>query len=42
MADLAIVFRWGPQDMNPMPLDELMRWHALAVERTRKPEETAT
>lgn len=39
MADLAIVFRWGLSEMDPMPLDELMRWHAHAVERSPKPKD---
>jgi hypothetical protein len=36
MANLAAVFHWPPETMNPMPLEELMRWHALAVERSGK------
>lgn len=33
MADIAIVFHWTPEVMNPMPLDELMDWRELARER---------
>lgn len=33
MADIAIVFGWGPREMDPMPLDELMQWHGHAIER---------
>jgi hypothetical protein len=33
MANVAAVFHWTPETMNPMPLEELARWHALAVER---------
>jgi hypothetical protein len=35
MADLATVFGWPPQAMNPMPLPELMRWHERAIERAK-------
>lgn len=33
MANLAAVFHWTPETMNPMGLDELLRWHAHAIER---------
>lgn len=33
MADVAFLFHWTPADMDAMPLPELMRWQALAVER---------
>lgn len=33
MADLAAIFHWRPADMDQMDLDELMRWHALALAR---------
>jgi len=33
MADLAIVFHWGPPTMDPMPLGELMDWRAHAARR---------
>lgn len=33
MADLAFLFGWAPGVMDPMPLDELMRWHGLALAR---------
>ena len=35
MADLAFVFGWGPSVMDPMPLPELMEWHALAIARVK-------
>lgn len=35
MANVAAVFHWTPETMNPMPLEELMRWHARAVERVK-------
>lgn len=33
MADVATVFHWSPAAMDPMPLPELMRWHARALDR---------
>lgn len=33
MADIAAVFGWEPQVMDPMTIPELMRWHGLARER---------
>ena len=30
MADLAIVFHWAPQHMDPMSLAELMQWREKA------------
>ncbi|SFQ14605.1 Phage P2 GpE [Roseivivax halotolerans] len=36
MADLAVVFGWAPRDMDPMSLEELMRWHGHAGRRTPK------
>ncbi|MFK3888499.1 GpE family phage tail protein [Sphingomonas sp. NPDC079357] len=33
MADVATVFHWPPAAMDPMPLAELMRWHARALAR---------
>lgn len=33
MADIAAVFGWGPDVMDPMPVPELMRWHAQAAKR---------
>ncbi|MGU3314248.1 GpE family phage tail protein [Sphingomonas sp. M6A6_1c] len=33
MADLAVVFHWPPDAMNPMRLPELMGWHAKALKR---------
>lgn len=33
MGDIAAVFHWGPDVMDGMDVPELMRWHALALER---------
>lgn len=33
MADIAVVFHWGPDTMDPMPLAELMGWRARAAAR---------
>ena len=33
MADIACVFHWAPESMDPMSLDELMHWHTRAVQR---------
>ena len=33
MADIALVFHWGPEAMKAMGIGELMRWHHLATER---------
>lgn len=33
MADVATVFHWSPAAMDPMPVAELMRWHARALDR---------
>ena len=33
MADVATVFHWPPAAMDPMPVGELMRWHARALDR---------
>lgn len=33
MADIALVFGWGPETMNPMDLGELMGWRAEAARR---------
>lgn len=33
MADIAMVFHWGPEQMNAMPLAELMEWRERARER---------
>lgn len=33
MADIAAVFHWPPEAMWEMEVAELMRWHALALER---------
>jgi hypothetical protein len=33
MADIAIVFHWGPADMEPLTLTELMEWREQARKR---------
>ncbi|XQR89496.1 GpE family phage tail protein [Stutzerimonas urumqiensis] len=33
MADIALVFHWAPEQMNAMPLHELMDWRERARER---------
>lgn len=33
MADIALVFHWGPADMNPLALSELMDWREQARKR---------
>lgn len=33
MADIAVVFGWGPRDMDPMPPEELAGWWARARAR---------
>lgn len=33
MADLAMVFHWGPADMDPLGLAELMEWRERARKR---------
>jgi hypothetical protein len=33
MADVATVFHWSPAAMDPMPLAELLGWHARALKR---------
>lgn len=38
MANIAVVFHWPPQSMDAMYLDELMRWHELALERSGQTE----
>lgn len=37
MADLAMVFHWGPTEMDPMPLEELMDWRERARRRVEPP-----
>lgn len=33
MADLALVFGWVPEAMDPMTLPELMKWRERAAKR---------
>jgi hypothetical protein len=35
MADLATVFGWAPSAMDPMPLSDLVDWHARAIDRAK-------
>nr|WP_204374493.1 GpE family phage tail protein [Halolamina pelagica] len=41
MADLAMVFHWGPAEMDPMPLEELMDWRERARRRAEPPRTSA-
>lgn len=34
MANIAVVFHWPPSEMASMSLEELSRWHELALART--------
>jgi hypothetical protein len=36
-ADINLVFGggWSPSEMNEMPMDELLRWHQIALERNK-------
>ncbi|WP_082211852.1 GpE family phage tail protein [Endozoicomonas montiporae] len=36
MANLAILFHWSLPDMKSMPLEELVAFHKLALERAPK------
>jgi hypothetical protein len=33
MADIALVFHWSPDVMDPMPLADLMAWRTKAAKR---------
>lgn len=33
MADVATVFHWSLSDLAELDVGELMKWHALALER---------
>lgn len=35
MADIAVVFHWSPESMDPMDLDELSAWRARAAARMK-------
>ncbi|ERS88730.1 GpE family phage tail protein [Halomonas sp. PBN3] len=39
MADLAMVFHWGPAEMDPMPLEELADWRERARQRLEPPKQ---
>ena len=34
MADIAVIFHWGPAEMDPLPLTELMEWRERARKRS--------
>lgn len=34
MADVAVIFHWGPEQLNPLALSELMHWRELARVRS--------
>ncbi|SMH35747.1 GpE family phage tail protein [Maritimibacter sp. HL-12] len=36
MANIAVVFHWPPSEMVDMSLEELSRWHELALDRAPK------
>lgn len=33
MANIAVVFHWPPSEMDAMSVQDLARWHELALER---------
>lgn len=33
MADIAVIFHWPLSEMTHLPADELIDWHARAIER---------
>jgi hypothetical protein len=35
MADIAVVFGWGPREMDPMTVEELARWWHKARARAQ-------
>ncbi|MFA5495165.1 MAG: GpE family phage tail protein [Porticoccaceae bacterium] len=34
MADIAVIFHWGPEQMDPLNLSELMAWRERARQRS--------
>lgn len=32
MADLAFIFHWGRAEIDALSLEDLMHWHALALD----------
>lgn len=34
MADIAVIFHWGPSEMNGLALSELMEWREQARRRS--------
>lgn len=39
IANIAVIFHWGPDALFPMELDELIGWHDKALERAPGREE---
>lgn len=33
MADIAAIFHWPPETFDRMPLEDLMSWREMAIER---------
>ena len=33
IADIAAIFQWPLSELAAMPLDEMLRWRALAIDR---------
>lgn len=33
MADIALIFHWAPETMDPMPISRLMSWRTKAAKR---------
>lgn len=40
MADIAVIFHWGPESMDPLPLIELMVWRERARVRSEPPKDS--
>lgn len=38
MADVAVIFHWGPSEMAELSLEELMQWRERARERSEAQE----
>ncbi|MFC0708841.1 GpE family phage tail protein [Azorhizophilus paspali] len=34
MADIAVIFHWGPADLEPLSLTDLMEWRERARQRS--------
>lgn len=33
MGDIAAIFHWGPEVLNSMSLEEIVKWHRIALDR---------